>query len=152
MTTLFSFEIITETHTDAASDRCWKVLTDFGSYPEWNPVIRKASGEPVVGSRLKLLFWPAGRKARTFRPKLTVARPGRELRWLGSPGVRGILSSEHFFILESAGSSEIRIVHGMMFRGLLAPLLARRLEAEIRAPFEEMNLALKERAESRLSL
>jgi uncharacterized protein YndB with AHSA1/START domain len=32
----------------------WAVLTDLGSYPQWNPLFREESGEIAVGSTITL--------------------------------------------------------------------------------------------------
>ena len=45
-------ELHTEIEIAAPPERVWAVLTDFGSYPEWNPFIRQISGHPAVGSHL----------------------------------------------------------------------------------------------------
>ena len=42
--------INTEIQTNAPCDRVWGILTDFGSYPLWNPFIREIHGRPEVGS------------------------------------------------------------------------------------------------------
>lgn len=145
---MFSKTIDTGVEIDAAAEKVWGVLADLASYIEWNPMIRSASGELEPGTRLSLRFEPAGRKGKDFRPKLLVVEPGRELRWLGNPGVPGILESEHYFILERRGTGT-RLVHGMVFYGLLVPLIGGRLARSVRGPFEDMNAALKERAEAK---
>jgi uncharacterized protein YndB with AHSA1/START domain len=43
-----SFEI------NASATRVWEVLTDFGSYPQWNPQIPRASANIVEGARIHL--------------------------------------------------------------------------------------------------
>lgn len=82
-------DIVTDIVIDAGAERVWGVLTDFASYPEWNPMIRRASGELAPGRRLELHFEPAGQKGRDFKPKLLVVERGRELRWRGEPRVSG---------------------------------------------------------------
>ncbi len=144
---MFKEEIHTELEISASAERVWEVLTDFSSYPEWNPMIRRASGEARAGERLELYFAPSGRKGTTFRPKLLVVEPSRELRWLGQPGIPRLFESEHFFIIEENRRNEVRLVHDMIFYGLLIPLVRKRLEGPVRQPFEEMNKALKTRAE-----
>jgi hypothetical protein len=140
-------QILTEIDIEASAARVWEVLTDLEAYPEWNPMIRSASGEMVPGSRLQLHFEPEGQKGRDFRPRLLVVEPERELRWLGNPGFSGFFESEHYFLLEDSPGGKTRLVHGMDAWGLLVPLMGGWAERSSRAPFEDMNRALKGCAE-----
>lgn len=141
-------EILTETLIEAEPEHVWRVLTEFSSYPEWNPMLPEASGELVAGARLELHFEQENGRRRTFRPKLVVVEPCRELRWLGNPGVPGLLESQHYFLIEPPVEGRCRLEHGMVFYGMLVPILGSRLELSTRGPFEAMNMALKERSES----
>lgn len=143
-----AFEVCTSIDIDAPPERVWQVLADLPAYSSWNPMIRNASGDLVEGSRLDLRFEPEGRKPRRFRPRLLVVSPPAELRWLGNPGVPGIFMSEHYFRLEPDGRSACLLHHNMLFRGLVTPLVRKRSKTAIMGPFDEMNRALKERAES----
>lgn len=145
---MFKTEILTGLDIDAPEERVWAVLTDLGSYPEWNPMIRRASGELKPGATLTLRFHPAGRKEKVYRPRLLAVEQNRELRWLGKPGVRGFLESQHYFFIENTASGKTRLRHGMVFRGMLVPLLGKWLETSTREPFEKMNRALKVRSEA----
>jgi hypothetical protein len=140
-------QILTETDIEAGSERVWEVLADLEAYPGWNPMIRRASGELVPGERLQLHFEPEGQRGRNFRPRLLVVEPGRELRWLGSPGFPGFFESEHYFLLEDSGGGRTHLAHGMDVWGLLVPFMAGWAERTSRAPFEDMNRALKARVE-----
>ena len=66
----------------------WAALTDLGRYPEWNPLFREASGQVAVGNRITLRsVHPANGRLMTVKPKITVADPGAELKWVSSlPG------------------------------------------------------------------
>lgn len=131
----------------ATPSRVWEVLTDLGSYPQWNPMIRSASGLVTTGERLTLNFAPAGRKSHVFRPKLMIVTPDRELRWLGNPRFPGVFDSQHYFILSPNREGGTRLDHGISYYGMVIPLVAQRLIDSTRPPFEEMNQALKVRAE-----
>ena len=76
-------EIYTEIQINASSERVWRLLTNFASFPQWNPFIRRASGNPEKGAQLEVYLQPEGAKGMTFRPLVLTAEPGRELRWLG---------------------------------------------------------------------
>lgn len=145
---MFEREVLTRIDIDSSPESVWAVLSDLDSYPQWNPMIRTAAGDLEEGNRLRLRFEPRGGRGRTFRPRLMVVEPGRELRWKGNPGVPVMLESEHYFRLERKPDGNTVLVHNMVFYGILAPLLFGKLEASVLGPFEEMNRALKARAES----
>lgn len=131
---------------DAPPERVWQVLTDLGAYPEWNPMIRRARGKIRVGARLKVRFEPEGGKGHTFRPMLTVVEPGRELRWQGWPRFPRLFDMDHYWLLEPRGKGT-RLVHGSATYGLAVPFLPSGTVNSVREPFEQMNRAMKKRAE-----
>jgi hypothetical protein len=141
-------ELHSEIEIAAPAERVWRVLTDFPSYPQWNPFIRRIRGEPKTGERLEVRLEPPGGRGMTFRPKLLNVEANRELRWLGHLFVPGLFDGEHWLTIEPLGESRVRLVQREEFRGLLVPLLARSLDDNTRRGFEEMNHALKERAET----
>jgi hypothetical protein len=123
----------------------WTVLTDLGSYPEWNPLFREASGEIAVGNLITLRsVHPANGRMMTVKPKIVVAEPGVELRW--SAGLPGIIGGEHSFALTPRNGGTL-LVQSESFRGLLAPF-SRRTMANTSTGFRELNEALKKRVEA----
>lgn len=137
-------EIRTEIDIGTSPLRVWQVLTDFASYPEWNPFIGKVEGQPVEGAKLRIhITTPAGVN-REYSPKVTRVVEGQELRWLGK--MPGLLSGEHIFTIEPAGNN-VRLVHREVFGGLLTSFFGSSLDNDIKKGFEEMNSALKKRAE-----
>ena len=137
----------TEIEIQASAERVWQLLTDFPSFPQWNPFIRKASGNIRVGERLEVKLQPSGASAMTFRPTVLKVEPNREFRWLGHLLVRGLFDGEHIFTIEPLGEGRVRFTQREVFTGLLVPLFARGLDTDTRRGFEEMNQALKARAE-----
>lgn len=131
----------------ATPERVWQVLTDLPAYPRWNPFITSAEGEVRQGGRLTLRMQPAGGRAMTFRPTVLEAAEGRRLRWLGRLLVPGLFDGEHSFTIRPLGEGRVRLVQQEDFRGLLVPLLARSLDRRTLPGFEQMNQALKRRAE-----
>jgi hypothetical protein len=140
-------ELRSEIEIQAPAERVWMLLTDFAAFPHWNPFIRRASGKIQVGERLEVQIQPPGARGMTFRPRVLKAEPQRELRWLGHLLIPGLFDGEHIFTIESLASNRIRFIQREVFSGLLVPLLARGLDAGTRRGFEEMNQALKARAE-----
>ncbi len=141
-------ELRTEIEIQASAERVWQILTDFASFPKWNPFIRRAGGEPRIGARLVVFLQPSGAGAKTFRPEVLKAEPNRELRWLGHLLVPGLFDGEHIFTIEPLGANRVRFVQREIFTGLLVPLFAHGLDTGTLRGFEEMNRALKIQAET----
>jgi len=140
-------EVRAETLVDAPPGTVWRVLTDFVSYPDWNPFIRSIEGKPWVGTRLSVEIRPPGKRSMRFRPRVLRVAKDRELRWIGRVLVAGLFDGEHrFTIIPEDGGS--RFVQAEVFTGLLVPVVD--LTDTLRAThlgFLLMNRALKERAE-----
>jgi hypothetical protein len=83
----------------------------------------------------------------TFRPTVLNAETNRELRWLGHLLAPGLFDGEHSFTIQPLEDNRVRFVQREAFKGLLVPLFARSLDNNTRRGFEEMNRAVKERAE-----
>ena len=129
---------------DAPPQAVWVILTDLGRYPEWNPVFREASGQVAVGKRITLRsVHPASGRLMTVKPKITVADPGTELRWVSS--LPGIISGEHRFTLAPADGGT-RLEQSETLHGLLTAFPGKAF-TQAEASFRALNEALKKRAE-----
>lgn len=138
----------TEILIAASAARVWEVLTDFTAFPSWNPFIRRIDGIAVPGTRLSVRIRPPGGRAMTFRPTVLRVEPEQHLSWRGRTLLPGLFDGEHVFELEAVSAREVRFVHAEHFRGVLVPLLAGTLRTTTREGFEQMNAALKRRAEA----
>lgn len=131
----------------APKEIVWQVLTDFASYPDWNPFIKSFAVKPEKGKRFKVVIQQPGSKPMTFSPVCLELSENTQFRWLGSLGFKGIFDGEHIFELYEEENGKIRFVHREKFSGILVPLLWKQLNVKTRKGFEMMNEALKERAE-----
>lgn len=138
--------IETEIAIAAPAARVWAVLCDFAAYPDWNPFIREIAGQPKKGTQLSVLIVPPGAKGMRFRPRLLVAEPERELRWLGRVLMPGLFDGVHAFRLLPRGS-DILFQQSETFTGILTALMPTASYDNVRAGFVAMNEALKKRAE-----
>jgi hypothetical protein len=138
----------TEIEIQSSPDRVWSILTDFAAFPEWNPFIRRIHGSLETGSELEVLIQPSGAKAMTFRPQILVAEPSCELRWRGRLLIPGLFDGEHRFMIKAMPEGGVLFEHSEQFRGILVPLFRQSLDGDTKRGFTEMNLALKDRAES----
>ena len=140
--------IETSIEVNASADCVWQVLVDFPSYSRWNPFIKSVDGQATAGNRLTVRLQPPGGMAMTFRPRVLVASPGRELRWIGRLLVPGLFDGEHRFVIERTGSDTCRLTQGETFTGILVGLFGKSLHATADG-FDQMNQALKARVEER---
>ena len=139
-------EIRTEIEINATPDRVWEVLSDLAAYPDWNPFIKEASGKLETGAKLDVYLQPSGGKGMGIKPTVLRADSGQEIRWLGRVFVPGIFDGEHYFIIERQREGGGRFVQGERFRGILVTFFGGTLKDAERG-FQEMNQALKKRAE-----
>src|SRR5262245_61388876 len=107
---------------NAPPSAVWRVLTDFASYPLWNPLLRSVEGEASVGAQLRVEVAPPGGRSMTFTPKVTAVEIDRRLRWLGRPLVPGLFDGDHEFVLEQLSPEVTRVVQREHFSGVLVPL------------------------------
>jgi hypothetical protein len=138
-------EIVTRIDIDAPCSVVWSVLTDFEGFHAWNPMVTSATGAAIEGGEATLHYRSNLGIPLRFNVRITAADAPRELRWVGSSlGVSG----EHYFQLSGAGA-QTHLVHGEVFRGLLAGPLGFVFRAQIPV-FESFNEALKRAAQARV--
>ncbi|HEY8850742.1 MAG TPA: SRPBCC domain-containing protein [Gemmatimonadaceae bacterium] len=139
--------IETEIEIRASAERVWELLTEFASYPRWNPFVRSIEGELIVGKNLSVFIQPPGSRGMRFRPTLLAVSPTRELRWKGKLLLPGLFDGEHYFKLENAPNGGVLFRQGERFTGILVPLFRKSLDRATEQGFIAMNEAVKREAE-----
>lgn len=131
----------------APIETVWDVLTDFAAYPEWNPHVRRVQGTVTTGAHIAIHTKPPGGRLIVMRPKITTWEPPTELRWRGTFLFGRLFAGEHGFRLEPMTEASVRFVQDETFSGMLVPFYSRLRLSHTRAGFEDMNQALRDRAE-----
>ena len=139
--------IRTEIVINASKERVWNVLTDFSSFPVWNPFIVSVEGELVKGKKLKNTLINGNSKM-VFRPVILDVKPFHSFSWLGNLFVKGLFDGKHSFTIEPIGNNQIRLIHEETFSGLLSGWILNKIGRETRINFIRMNEALRARAEA----
>jgi hypothetical protein len=142
--------IETQVDLPAVPSVVWEQLVDTASIGTWNPFITSLSGVIEVGERLQVRIAPVGGRPMTFKPRVTVAEPGRRLEWLGTMGIPGLFDGRHSFTLTALGQGSTRLVQAEEFSGVLIPFTGKLL-SRTEAGFEAMNAALLARLEKHQS-
>jgi hypothetical protein len=139
-------EIVTEIEINAPPSRVWQILTDFEKYPTWNPFIKKISGIPAINEKLEVHMPDPRGGTMVFTPIILVAESNRELKWLGrSEG--DVFNGEHRFLIEPIENNKVHFTQSEKFTGSMVASLAGWLDTAVKQNFEDMNRALKQRAE-----
>lgn len=141
-------QISTTITINAPADVVWKVLTDFGQYPNWNPFIKSIEGNPAEGKTITTRIEPPGAKGMVFKPVVLAYQPNKEFRWKGKLFIKGLFDGEHVFELTANANGTTSLVQREVFTGILVPLFAKMLDINTLNGFRQMNEALKTRAES----
>lgn len=136
-------EIKTVITINASRERIWKILTDYSSYHQWNPFIESITGNVIVGNQIVVKL-----QGMTFKPTVLTLTSNTELKWLGHLWIKGLFDGEHTFKLTDNGNGTTTFEHSERFSGILVKLFTKRLDRDTRNGFEQMNTALKLRAEN----
>lgn len=139
-------EIYTEIEINAPARAVWSILTDFNRFPQWNPFMKRISGNLQEGSKLEIFINPPNSSEMTIKPEILEYEPGKKLRWLGVLGVRKLFDGEHSWTTEKINEDKTLFIQKEIFTGLLVPLGSGLLK-NTATGFEMMNQALKEETE-----
>src|SRR5687767_9346038 len=140
----------TEIDIDAPPARVWEVLTDFGSYDDWNPVVQRVRADLRTGGSIRFSL-AYGSVKLPIAARLVNVEQQRELRWKGpsSDLLGSIFRAEHYLRLKALPDNRTRLIHGEEFGGLFPRALWSRLRSDLLPRYRGMNEALKRRAEAR---
>jgi hypothetical protein len=141
-------EIVTEIEINAPPSRVWQILTDFEKYPTWNPFIKKITGVPARNEYLEVLMPDPRGGTMIFTPSVLAAERDRELRWLGrSEG--DVFNGEHCFLIEQIeNKNKVHFTQSEKFTGSMVASVQGWIDTALKQNFEDMNTALKQRAEN----
>jgi hypothetical protein len=140
-------EVRSEIEINSYPESVWRILIDFAAYDQWNPFINKIIGVPTEGSKIDIYIETPSGKNRKYSPRITRVEEGRELRWFGKSSLPGFLNAEHIFIIEELQPERVRFIQRELFEGLLTRVFGKGVDTDIRQGFQDMNDALKKRAE-----
>jgi len=141
-------ELRTEIIIDRPPADVWATFSEFGTYGEWNPFVKRIGGNMVPGEYLEVTLQAPDSDPMDFSPEVLRYEPGVTLRWIGRVGLPRVFDGEHYFELEDLGDGRTRFIHGEDFRGVLVPFFGGIVE-NAGVGFGLMNVALKARVEAK---
>lgn len=139
--------ISTEIIINASIDKVWDELTDFSKYPDWNPFIRKISGEIKKGNIIEVTFQTHGSDPIVFTPEIILYEENNILQWEGKLFIPGIFTGRHTFQLVKIETNKTKLIQKEDFNGILVPFF--KFDSTIEG-FTLMNKEFKKRTENKL--
>lgn len=122
----------------------WSVLTDAGSFTEWESGIVRVEGRVEAGRRLKLVS--EANPTRAFPIRVAEMTPPRHMTWVGGMPF-GLFRGTRTFTLEPEGDIT-RFRMRERYSGPLAPMVSKSIP-DLQPSFDKFAAGLKARAESR---
>ncbi len=125
----------------------WEVVTDLPRYGEWNPFVVRAVSSLAVGDPIAMHVRVLPFFAQPQRETILDLAPQTRVCW-GVPGHAGSpIRSRRCQEMHADGDARTRYVSDFALAGWLAPVVMTILGGRLRAGFEAMTNAVKERAE-----
>jgi hypothetical protein len=112
---------------NASPEVVWKHLTDFASYPEWNPLYLWAEGDLKEGN---LIRYKAARSPAPFIGLITSPVPNKEFIWEADvpiPGLKPLIIRR----LNDLGKGRTQFIFREEFTGWMVPFIKPILDLQI---------------------
>lgn len=140
-------ELRTEIEIAAPLTKVWSILTDFGHWKDWNPIVNQAAGAASHGSKLSITMrGKDGKDANKYMPVITTFEEPKSFRWRAKMMAGFLFTNDKVFELEEIASGT-RLIHIEAFSGMLVPLFWHKLETGVLPMLKSMNNALRILAE-----
>ena len=122
----------------------WNVLTDFPSYPNWNPFIVSMKGNIIVNNKIEVKVKPVGSPEMTFKPIILSYTQNEEITWEGNLLIKGLFDGRHSFQLIDNMNGTTTFSQSETFKGIFVPFFKDMIENKTLKGFHLMNQKLKE--------
>ncbi len=134
---------------DAPIEKVWKVLTDFKTYKEWNPLNFDVITDGVVGNKITLKYrWGMDAKINTQVENLFAFGPFK-MSW----GIKNLfLKTRRDIYLEELGPNKTRFTTYEFFSGAVVPLILLLYGRKLKRAHIDTTFALKMRLNEKTKL
>jgi hypothetical protein len=132
----------------ASAATVWGILVDFERWSEWNPSVPSISGDARLGSTLALTLAMPRRPSAKVKATITELVPERRFCWHGTVGGDRTFAGTREFEIDPQPDGTVLVTHVEDVTGLLYPVFRAVMGSAIQEHHDNLNVALKERAES----
>jgi len=142
-----ALSVSVQTRINAPLEKVWQVLTDFGNYHTWHPILTLESpaGPLAVGELLQ--GQSSGKQPVTFT--IALVQEPNDLAWTG--GDPEVVAGRHAFQLEQLADGTTEFIESEEFTGPAAPEVIGGQLPELHAAYETFAAAFKKCVEAGVS-
>jgi len=142
-----ALSVSVQTRINAPLEKVWQVLTDFGGYHTWHPILTlEAHAGPLAVGEL-LQGQSSGKQPVTFT--IALVQEPNHLAWTG--GDPEVVAGRHAFQLEQLADGTTEFIESEEFTGPAAPEVIGGQLPELHAAYETFAAAFKKCVEAGVS-
>lgn len=123
-----------ETHIEAPPERVWAFISDFSTYPHWNPLTPRVEGRCEAGARVRA--WVQLRGDPFLMPRRILdVRPAARFAWTSATWYAWMVPGERVLTLTAVDGGTLLVDEerigglGFLIRGTLRAAVLAKLEA-----------------------
>lgn len=136
-------EIRSEITIEAPVERIWELLADCNLYPNWNPVIKHASGKLVEGEYLSFVVALIESAPFEVNPKVLSVEPGKGFCWQQTVYFAGMFNWKYCVWLNVVTDEKLKFMQMFSFGGILGALFSLVMKPHVASGLARMNQALR---------
>jgi hypothetical protein len=133
----------------ASAETVWGILLDFERWSEWNPSVPSISGDARLSGTVALTLAMPRRPSAKVKATITKLVPERRFCWHGTVGSERIFAGTREFVIDPRPDGTVLVTHVEDISGLLFPVFRAVMGSAIQEHHDNLNAALKDRAETR---
>ena len=132
----------------ASAATVWGILVDFERWSSWNPSVPSIRGDARVGSTLALTLAMPRRPSAKVKATITELDPERRVSWHGNVGGDRFFAGTREFEIDPQPDGTVLVTHVETVTGLFFPVFRAIMGRAIQEHHDNLNTALKDRAEN----
>lgn len=139
-------KVATEIMLSAPPEKAWKILSDFGNYPEWNRFLKSVRGEVALDAKLEIDIHYYGKRVEKKIGTVSGFVAPKYFSWVWNHSWGAwFLSTEHVFRLKDKEDGRCVFFQEMYITGLGLKFRRRDMEHMARLSLEKFNDDFKDR-------